>query len=319
MNNIYSEIGGRPRKTDDLLLVQEEASKATSAILRHLHDAKGGFILKGCVPAQNGTISAGMIYLNYEFLEFDGATNVTYPAKLGIKEELTNDLQYEDGGVKPTRKRRYASLDTDADFTVSLTISPIVYQELNDLLVKTYGDQAIDGNKLFRNEIILKGLNVYDKLTSLTNAISTAVSNLTTYVDGKIATVNQSITNLTNAITNKADKQQLTWIDVQPASGWMCYPTEQLQVAKDQFGMVYVRGTINPVSYNSNPVFGLVGTIATLPVGYRPARTQQYVIWESGAFFGALNMNANGEIEGYNGGSTSIPRFVIDYKIFALN
>jgi hypothetical protein len=313
MNLLYGELGGRPRKNDDFMLMQAEAYKAMVAPYKHLETAKGPFILYGCVPdGINKSISAGMVFLNGEFLEFDGATNVTFPANLGVLTELNTPLQYQDGNTKNTRQRRSASLDPAADFTKTLYVDPSVYQELNDLIGHTYGNQSFSGTKTFKDNLIVKTLNVYDELVSLGNRITSSFNTLTT-------NVNNAIQNITNQIANKADKQQLTWVDVQPASGWMCYPSEQLQVAKDQFGMVYVRGTINPTTYNPNPVFGNVGTIATLPAGYRPSRTQQYVLWESGSFFGAMNIYPDGTIEGYNGGSTSIPRFVIDYKIFSVN
>lgn len=314
MNRIYGETGGRPRSIDDLYLIQEEAAKANVAPWRHIEAQKGGFIVYGCAPdGIQKTISAGMVFVGGEFLEFDGATNVTFPAKFGVVETLNTPLQYEDGNTKNTRRLRMASIDPAvADFTNSFTITPSNYQELNDLFVHSFGDQPVYGTKTFRDNLVVKTLNVYDELINLGNRITSSFNTLTT-------NVTNAIQNITNQIANKADKQTLTWVDVQPASGWMCYPTEQLQVAKDQFGMVYVRGTINPVTYNPNPIFGNVGTIANLPAGYRPIKTQQYVIWESGSFFGALNINADGSVEGYNGGSTSIPRFVIDYKIFSVN
>ena len=313
MNLLYGELGGRPRKNDDFMLLQSEAYKAITAPLVHIEAQKGGFSLYGCQPdgIQN-SISPGMIFLGGEYLEFDGATGVTFPATFGVMTDLNTPLQYQDGNTKNTRQRRYASLDPNADFTHSYSITPSNYQELNDLLVHTFGNQGIYGDKSFRDNLIVKGLNVYDELIRLGNAITNAFNTLTT-------NVNNAIQNITNQIANKADKQQLTWVTVPLDPAWMAYPTEELQVAKDQFGMVYIRGTVNPVTYNPTPVFGFVGTLATLPVGYRPARTQQYVIWESGSFFGALNINPSGTIEGYNGGSTSIPRFVIDYKIFSVN
>ena len=313
MNLIYGETGGRPRSIDDLYLIQSEAYKALTAPYRHIEDAKGGFIVTGCTPSGiTNTISAGIIFLGGEFLEFDGATNVTFPAKFGVVETLNTSLQYEDGNNKNTRRLRAASIDpTVADYTHSFTITPGSYQELADLLMHKFGDEGIYGNKSFRDNIIVKGINVYDKLISLGNDITSALNTLT-------QNLNNAVTSLTNQLNAKADKQQLTWVDVPLAANWMCYPTEKLQCAKDQFGMVYVRGTINPIN-SVGTGSNILGTMATLPAGYRPVNTQQYVIWQSGNMFGAININSDGSIEGYNPQSYPYPRFVVDYKQFSLN
>lgn len=301
MNLIYGETGGRPRSIDDLYLMQSEAFKAISGPFQHLEAQKGGFIVYGCQPdGIQRKITPGMIYLGGEFLEFDGATNVTFPVQFGVVETLIMPLQYEDGNTKPTRRSRVASIDPAADFTHTFTISPSNYQELNDLVVHSFGDQGIYGAKSFRDALIVKGLNVYDELIRLGNSITNA------------------LTNIANQIAGKADKQQLTWVDVQPASGWMCYPSEKLQVAKDQFGMVYVRGTLN-ASQAVGTGSSILGTMATLPAGYRPVNTQQYGVWQLGNYFGAININADGSIEGYNPSGYTYPRFVIDYKVFSLN
>jgi hypothetical protein len=180
---------------------------------------------------------------------------------------------------------------------------------LNDLWFHTFGDQATYGTKTFRDNLIVKNLNVYDELIRLGNAITTAFNTLTT-------NVNNTITNITNQIANKADKQSLTWITVPPANGWMTYPTEELQVAKDQFGMVYVRGTLNPTTA-VNTSSSILGTMAILPAGYRPAKTFQYGVWQAGNMFGAININVDGSIEGYNPSNYPYPRFVLDHKIFS--
>jgi hypothetical protein len=94
MNLLYGELGGRPRKNDDFMLLQSEAYKAMVAPYVHIEAQKGPFILYGCQPDQiNSLITPGMIFLNGEFLEFDGASAVSFPATFGVMTDLNTNLQ----------------------------------------------------------------------------------------------------------------------------------------------------------------------------------------------------------------------------------
>lgn len=73
---------------------------------------------------------------------------------------------------------------------------------------------------------------------------------------------------------------------------------------KDSFGIVYLRGSISPT--------GSVGTVLTLPVGFRPLSGCRFIV--SGASSGTslavafFNMMANGNLD-FVGGSIVVASF----------
>ncbi|GAA4349754.1 hypothetical protein GCM10023185_06710 [Hymenobacter saemangeumensis] len=103
--------GGRPLTNDDLQALQDEQRIAASASFQ----GRGPFIVSGCqVSGPNGgpySVSAGIVFLDGEFVRFYGASNVSLPAQFqrGALVVL-DDRPYESGNTLPCLQERAAEL-----------------------------------------------------------------------------------------------------------------------------------------------------------------------------------------------------------------
>lgn len=99
----FDQAGGFPLETETLSKMQESFN-----IFQAFGDLVGQkSIVKGCVQV-GSTISDGVIYWDGELLPFVGGG---IQSKIIIKEEVTS-VEFEDGEIKPTYYKRYATFGT---------------------------------------------------------------------------------------------------------------------------------------------------------------------------------------------------------------
>lgn len=131
MNTIdYTQTGGFPLDQNVLGFMQ-----AQSQLAQQPANFGGQLcIISGCVVT-GANVTSGFVAINGEILPFVGGT---ITAKVIIVETATN-LTYEDGGVKPVQKTRYATFGDDGvtnylwvDF--SRHSLPSLYAELQDAI-----------------------------------------------------------------------------------------------------------------------------------------------------------------------------------------
>jgi microcystin-dependent protein len=179
MNQIFASTGGRPRKNEDLLLLQAEADKA----VKSPYSGLGALIVSGCVVSGSGpyNISSGTVYIDNEIMEFDATTTSSFPYYIFQNTvALTNSLPYKDGISKPTRRLVKATGSTtipgSGEYIVMGLAGGRKYQDTQLQYVQVIGTQTVNGNKTFTGNETFSGSNSYTGSNSFTGAFNTTVS-----------------------------------------------------------------------------------------------------------------------------------------------
>ncbi|MTI31456.1 hypothetical protein, partial [Xanthovirga aplysinae] len=172
MKKLYFSTGGRMLHLDDLKIMQEELYKAIEDQYKGLPP----FIMSGCqvsLEDQGYKIQKGLIYLNGQFLEFEGASGLLSPNGY-LKEappEGQKFYQLKNGGQAPKRilyKAEFVSGNPSQDFTEDYIlldenggktyydVFPLTLQQLTDqgaitTNAITAGGGAFNGNLTVAN------------------------------------------------------------------------------------------------------------------------------------------------------------------------
>jgi len=163
MNNIYAENGGRPRKVDDLLLMQSEFQNVSKGLFTNL----GAMIVYGCnvtVGSSNYNISSGLVFCDDNFLIFNGATEVPLPfyiySDIPVLQEY---LPYEDGVSRATRQFFGATgsntIPVSGQFISMTTGGGRTWAQAQNSWVTLSGTQTVNGNKTFTGNETFSGSN----------------------------------------------------------------------------------------------------------------------------------------------------------------
>lgn len=155
MNTVnFSQTGGIPFDANTLSFMQESYN---------IFQAFGELIgektkLKGCVKT-GSNVSDGVIYLNGELLDFKGG--IEQSSIIVVEED--EELEFEDGIIRPLYKKRYATFGSGvdsidwSDFKFHYSHQPIVKE------VKWVG-RSITNNDLPNGWYIANGLNGTDNI-----------------------------------------------------------------------------------------------------------------------------------------------------------
>lgn len=115
---ITTNQGGHPLVLDDLGIIQDNIYTAIVSIFRE----RTPFVLYGCDVEDNGDgtvdISSGVVFIQDEFMRFDGATNVILANGYGIKKGNPVDSdpkQFSNGQTKNVYREIKAELDLIAN------------------------------------------------------------------------------------------------------------------------------------------------------------------------------------------------------------
>ncbi|MCG8310741.1 MAG: pyocin knob domain-containing protein [Cytophagales bacterium] len=186
MKRLHFETGGRARTLDDLDVFQKSVFDAIEAFFK----GKGAFIIYGCTVTGND-ISAGIVFIDSQIMEFPGASGVTFPAYIKKADDLlTVNRTYETGGSKPTQKHIASELATSAPgsgeyIIMSATGGRTFWDAVAGEVVRMKGNQIINGVKTFNSDI--KVLN-----KTLTQWLATKANSSHSHVLGDLPTINSS-------------------------------------------------------------------------------------------------------------------------------
>lgn len=119
MKRINTQIGGRPIKNDDLVILEQPLN-----IIEQTYQAANypDFIVSGCEITGTGPfdIAAGLIYVNGKIRTFAGATSAaSLPLDLVEDDNDINNRTYFDSVSKATATELRLIAGTPADFSIS--------------------------------------------------------------------------------------------------------------------------------------------------------------------------------------------------------
>jgi hypothetical protein len=305
MKRIYSQTGGRPLFSNDLMTINSELLDAVESQYKD----KGAFIIQGCVVVGNN-IGSGIVFIDGKIMRFDGETGVSFPCYI-IKgsDTLVDFKNYQDNVSKATYNEIKAIHSTSQGNAEYITITSTGGRTFQDawgtFFVRTSGAQTVAGNKTFTGNIT--ALNIYSKtetdsqidgkvavgVSAEASARNSADNNLQTNIDSEASTRSSADTNLQNQINNLAAKTLEAWKSLPLNPGWTPAVGETApQYRKDNFGLVHLRGTLNRTP-------GAGTQICVLPGGYQATRYQYrkvYVGIGATTSNDTVTINANGGV-----------------------
>lgn len=125
MRKLITPQGGQPVNLTDFKDIQDELYKAVEGQYEGLAFVSKGVVISG--TSSNATISAGLVYLDNEFLEFAGASAVDFDANpTQYLEKVTTTgrpKNFTVGGIKDTREITSASLVTTLPTGQNITLT----------------------------------------------------------------------------------------------------------------------------------------------------------------------------------------------------
>lgn len=125
MKKLITPLGGQPVNLTDFADIQNELYKAVEGQYEGLAFVAKGITITG--TSANATISAGLVYLDNEFLEFSGASGVNFDANPTQYLEKTTTTgrpkNFTVGGIKDTRQITSASLVTALPSGQNITLT----------------------------------------------------------------------------------------------------------------------------------------------------------------------------------------------------
>ena len=265
MKRLKINAGGRPLWNDDLERLDE-----INALLESLIAGRAvlPYVMQGCIlESPAGTVypvSAGIVFLNGKLLAVDATTlDLSAPKYLNAGTPVDSSFRTHEVG---TSLACYA--ETKAEYKLSapssgqyLICTSSGIGEASDRFWESFAtDTALAGvsgalNSAINTEIINRttaDTTLQTQINSLLALINTAITDLATNYYTKSQVDAQDAITLASANTYTDAKFTLSWVTF--ASGLEC--------AKDMFGFVHLRGSVNTTT---TTVF------ATLPSGYLPA------------------------------------------------
>jgi hypothetical protein len=221
--------GGAPFTNEDFSDVfQTEIWAALQGLLSQYDADAEGVIVSGCVVTPNVgnfDMTAGIVYLNGEFMRVDAVTNQTFTKYIKASAVTNVSRVFNDAASKTfiIEKKAEVSATVDAGGQ-EITISSVAAS--NDRRFSVATATKLGLTKLYAN---------------------VAASN----TDGAVT---QDA--LVTALNLKADKVQPAWTDIVLNSDWEKYPTGQTpQWRVDQFGKIELRGEVRTKTATASSQF----------------------------------------------------------------
>lgn len=125
MKKLITPTGGQPVNLSDFVDIQNEAYKAIEGQHAGLAFVASGVVVSGTEATAD--ISAGLVYLDGEFLEFAGATGVDFTANptqyLQLSTATSRPKNFTVGGIKDTRQTTSAVLVTTLPAGDNITLT----------------------------------------------------------------------------------------------------------------------------------------------------------------------------------------------------
>ena len=279
-------LGGAPFTNEDLSDVfQTEIWAALQAMLS-VYDADAeGVIVSGCVVTPNAgnfDMTAGIVYLNGEFMRVDAVTNQTFTKYIKAATPTNVARVFQDTISKTFIVERKAEVSaTVAAGGQEITIASVAASNNRRFSVATATKLGL--TKLYAN---------------------VAASN----TDGAVTQAA-----LVTALALKADVSQTAWANLSYTAPWTTQ-NYQAKYRKNNFGEVALKGEVWTHPTNVTGGIGGTLTIGTLPVGYRPVHDLLFPIdYYNGSAraFASITIASNGVIQ-YNGITGVVPSVNLD-------
>ncbi len=260
--------GGAPFSNEDLNDVfQGEIWAALQAMLSQYNDDAEGVIVSGCVVTPNVgnfDMTAGIVYLNGEFMRVDAVTNQTFPKYIKAATPTNIVRAFQDTLNKTFIVERKAEVSATVDGSgQEITIASVA--AANDRRFSVANATKLGLTKLYAN---------------------VAASN----TDGAVTQAA-----LVTALGFKANAAQDAWANLSYTAPWTTQ-NFAAKYRKSTLGEVALTGEVHT---NGTTYTGSNGLIGTLPVGFRPAQQVRYSLNCFNAsirIIGVLSVNANGTV-----------------------
>ena len=269
--------GGAPFTNEDLNDVfQTEVWAALQAMLS-VYDADAeGVIVSGCVVTPNAgnfDMTAGIVYLNGEFMRVDAVTNQTFTKYIKAATPTNVARVFQDTISKTFIVERKAEVSATVDGSgQEITIASVAASNNRRFSVATATKLGL--TKLYAN---------------------VAASN----TDGAVT---QDA--LVTALALKADKVQTAWTDILLNSDWEKYPTGQTpQWRVDQFGKIELRGEVRTKTATGSSQF-----ISPAIAGRALAANRVVIFLKPYTGFGGGGYAGNAAVSLQNDGSITIAK-----------
>lgn len=143
-----TDLGGAPIHKNDLRSVfNDEVWDAVEAIFSFCNSNAEGLIISGCTLTPNGgnwDISAGIVYLNGEFMRLSAATNQSLPKYIAPAAVVDTDRQFAGGATNTLFEEKKAELVGSApgagQYIAITTSSDPDNRRFNGILIDRYQD-----------------------------------------------------------------------------------------------------------------------------------------------------------------------------------
>ena len=261
-------------------IIQPEGSLELHDGLNQVELSEGIVVRESVIPKSDG--------INY-FIGVDG--NVYPPGK--------SETKY--------RNNKFITIfrDGELDFLWSIILDAAAYGKYIARIPPTLYDPAASYS------VTYEVLDEYLFTTNALTATGTYDTNDHTVLGHTVEKVSEVETKVSVVERGKANKNQMSWIAPTLLNGWVNLGgvTATSGYYKDEFGLVRLRGYIKSGITTQGTI------LFTLPLGYRPAATEGFMVYANdGASIGTISISSGGNVAFITGSSLDMSLSGVSFR-----